>query len=231
MRRRPAAIACGVAALFAGACAGPQSSLDPAGPSAATIADLWWLMAVGAIGVWLLVMALLLIALRRSGDEAAARPKLFILGGGVVLPTVVLAALLVHGALAADRITGRGSEVAQVIEVVARQWQWEFRHLDTDGHVRAIRVDELHLPRGRLVEFRVRSEDVIHSFWIPRLGGKIDAIPGVVNTIRLRADGDGAVRGQCAEFCGREHATMAFPVRVLAADEYAAWLAAGGDAR
>jgi cytochrome c oxidase subunit 2 len=221
-------------ALVTTACSGPQSTLDPAGPAAAAIATTWWWMLGGALLVWALVLGLLLRALLRGENtRALARPRRLIFAGGLVLPTVVLASLLVYGSLHSQRITGSGSDVDLVVAVDARQWQWTFRYLDDAGDTRATTIDALVLPRGRMVEFQVRSKDVIHSFWIPRLGGKIDAVPGRVNRLRLRADRAGAIRGQCAEFCGLEHARMAFDVRVLEPDAWEAWLrtqqAAAGD--
>lgn len=216
-----------VIAAGAGACGGPQSTLDPAGPAAAAIADTWWLMFWGAVAIWTLVLGFLLTALRRGRNtRALARPQRLIVGGGLVLPTLVLAALLVHGSLRSERVTAAAAEVDLVVEVVARQWYWEFRYLDGDGATRAASIDALALPLGRMVEFRITSEDVIHSFWIPRLGGKVDAIPGRSNRLRLRADRAVPLRGQCAEFCGLEHAHMFFPVRVLDDAAFAAWLRA-----
>ncbi len=224
--RAPAAVAA-IAALAA--CAGPRSILDPAGPSAEEIATLWWVMFGGAVAVWLLVLALLLITLLR-GDKTRplAKPQRLIVGGGLVLPTVLLGVLLVWGTLDSARITGVGEEPDAVIEVIARQWFWEFRYLDGDGNAVAVSHDQLAMPLAQMVEFRITSQDVIHSFWIPRLGGKMDAIPGRVNRLRLRADHDGAgtgIRGQCAEFCGLSHAHMHFEVRVLENDAWADWLA------
>ena len=205
-------------------CGGPQSALDPAGPAAAAIADIWWLMFWGAVLVWLLVTSLLLLALRRRRRLSEGGGRTMIIAGGLVLPTAVLAALLVYGTLSSDRITGRGAQVAQVVLVTGRQWHWDFVYVGQDGRPLAASTDTLAMPLGRMVEFRIQSADVIHSFWIPRLGGKIDAIPGRTNVLRLQADQAGPIRGQCAEFCGLEHAFMGFEVQVLAADDYAAWL-------
>jgi cytochrome c oxidase subunit 2 len=229
-KAKPACLALAVAAgvmLAGSACSGPQSTLDPAGPAAAAIATTWWWMLGGALLVWALVLGLLLRALLRGENtRALARPRRLIVAGGLVLPTVVLAALLVYGSVHSQRITGSGSDVELVVAVDARQWQWTFRYLDDAGATQATTIDALVLPRGRMVEFHVRSEDVIHGFWIPRLGGKIDAIPGRVNRLRLRADRAGAIRGQCAEFCGLGHARMAFDVRVLEPGAWEAWLRA-----
>lgn len=176
--------------------------------------------------VWAVVLLLLWRALRRRETGAALqRPERLILWGGLVLPTVVLAALLVYGSLTSARVTGVGVEPDAVVEVTARQWQWHFRYRDGDDRIIGESIDELAMPVGRMVEFRITSEDVIHSFWIPRLGGKMDAIPGRINTLRLRADRETPMRGQCAEFCGLEHARMVFPVRVVEPDALADWLA------
>ncbi len=218
-------------ALWLVACSGPNSALDPAGPAAAAIARTWWLMLAGAVAVWALVLVLLWAALsQRVRRQAPERGLRMILAGGVVLPTVVLIALLVYGTLTSSAVTGLRDNVEARIEVVGRQWQWEFRHLDGAGVAVASAFDTLVLPRGRMVEVQVRSEDVIHSFWIPRLGGKVDAIPGRVNTLRLRADQATVMGGHCAEFCGLQHAHMEFEVRVVEPEAYDAWRRAQGEA-
>lgn len=218
-------------AVLAAGCAGRQSALDPAGPAAEAIAGIWWAMFWGALAVWLLVMALVSWALFRGRNtRALAHPQRLIVGGGLVLPPVLLAGLLAYGSVSSARITGIGAPVDARIDVVASRWHWHFRYRDADGRVLAESVDVLSLPRGRMVEFRVTGADVIHSFWIPRLGGKVDAIPGRVNRLRLRADGDGPVRGQCAEYCGTGHAAMAFDVHVRGEDAHRAWVDAAGGA-
>ena len=182
-------------------------------------------MVTAFTGVWLLVLALLWRALRRRDDASALRrPERLVIWGGLAFPTVVLAALLVYGSLTSARVTGVGVEPDAVVEVTARQWQWHFRYRDGDGRVIGESVDELAVPLGAMVEYRITSADVIHGFWIPRLGGKIDAIPGRINTLRLRADQVVPMRGQCAEFCGLEHARMVFPVRVMEAAAIEGWL-------
>ncbi len=225
-RHRRHALAFIAATLLLAGCDGPQSALNPAGPAAAAIAQGWWLMVTAFTAVWVLVLALLWLALRRRDDDSALRhPRRLIVIGGLVLPTVVLTALLVYGTLTSARVTGHGADVDAVVEVTARQFQWRFRYLDSNGQVLGESIDELAVPFGRMVEYRITSDDVIHGFWIPRLGGKIDAIPGRVNTLRLRADQRTPMRGQCAEFCGLDHARMVFPVRVIDADALAGWLA------
>ncbi|MEG3192891.1 cytochrome c oxidase subunit II [Lysobacter sp. D1-1-M9] len=217
--------------LATGGCGGVQSALDPAGPAAAAIADTWWLMAIGATLIWALVMVLLwyTLARRQDGPEFAHGTGL-IVAGGLVFPSLVLIALLVYGTAAGRSVMAMDQPVDLVVEVEGRQWFWTFRYLDADGRPAAATRDVLALPLDAMVEFRVSSADVIHSFWIPRLGGKIDVIPGRVNTLRLRADVAEPMRGQCAEFCGLQHAHMSFEVVTLPAAEFERWLAAGGAA-
>lgn len=218
------------AALALGGCRGVQSMLDPAGPAAGMIAGVWWLMAAGAAGVMGLVLAVLWRALaRRRARIGEAQAIGLVVAGGIVLPTVLLIALLVHGTAVGHRVKTLDGRVERVIEVEGRRWFWTFRYLDRDGRVAARTTDRLVLPLGQLVEFRVTAADVIHSFWVPRLGGKIDAIPGRVNTLRLRAQVAEPMRGQCAEFCGLRHAHMDFDVVVLPAAGFERWLADGGD--
>ncbi|UYO39867.1 cytochrome c oxidase subunit II [Rhodopseudomonas palustris] len=224
MQRGPAGCIVAAATMPLAGCGGPLSTLDPAGPSAAAIAQLWWLMLAGAVVLFGLVMVLLLWAfVRRSA--APDRPKLWLAGGGLVLPVLVLMPLLGFGLLTGERLLAhpRAAEVTR-IEVEARQWQWTFRYPATAGGTR-VSVNELHLPVGRPVDLHVTSPDVIHGFWIPRLGGKIDAIPGHINVIRLSADRPGSYHGVCAEFCGGGHTAMDFRVTAHADDNYEGRLA------
>lgn len=219
-----------VAALAATSCSGVQSTLDPAGPAAAAIAQTWWLMAIGASVVFALVMGLLWHTLARRGDgRQFVHGTRVIVFGGLLLPSLTLIALLAYGTAVGHRVAAVAPPADLVVQVVGRQFHWDFRYLDgADGQTVAVTTDVLVLPRGRMVEFQVTSADVIHSFWIPRLGGKIDAIPGRVNPLRLRVDRAGPITGQCAEFCGREHAHMRFDVLALPPAQFDRWLAAGG---
>lgn len=165
----------------------------------------------GALLISLVMGALLLLALRPGGKRLAPRPML--LWGGLVFPSVVLTALVIAAFILGERLLPRGDALR--IEAVARQFAWEFRYPNGTST-----RDLLHIPAGRAVEFTVTSEDVVHSFWIPRLGGKIDAIPGHRNLIRLIAEQPGRYRGICAEFCGEGHAIMRFAVEAHAAGDY-----------
>ncbi|WP_013500359.1 cytochrome c oxidase subunit II [Rhodopseudomonas palustris] len=221
MRRGRAGCIAAVATMPLAGCSGPLSTLDPAGPSAAAIAELWWAMLAGSIALFGLVMTLLLWTfLRANAHPSSPRPKLWLAGGGLVLPALVLTPLLAYGLLTGERLLAhpRAAEVTR-IEVEARQWQWNFRYPAAAGGPR-MSVNELHLPAGRPVDLHVGSADVIHGFWIPRLGGKIDAIPGHINVIRLSADRPGVYRGVCAEFCGGGHTAMDFRVEAHSDDSY-----------
>ena len=202
-----------------GACSGDLSTLDPAGPAAGAIAVLWSIMAAGSVLIFLATAAALALAWWRPRMVGgASAPRILVLWGGLVLPSAVLAALVVSAFALGERMMGaRGPSAPLRIEVEARQWLWEFRYPAAGG---LTTTDVLHIPAGRDVEFVVTSADVIHSFWVPRLGGKIDAIPGHANSIRLRADRPGRYGGVCAEFCGTGHGPMRFTVEAHPPEEY-----------
>lgn len=191
-------------------CAGPLSALDPEGPSARGAATLWWIMLVGSGVIFVLLSIVLAFALTRPGPLRAFGAHNTILWGGLIVPAIILTALVGAAFVLGQRLLATPRETMPLrIEAVARQWQWEFRYPGGGST-----VDRLHMPAGQDVDFAVVSEDVIHSFWIPRLGGKIDAIPGHENVVRLRADRAGVFGGACAEFCGSGHAMMSFTVEV-----------------
>ncbi|WP_349509532.1 cytochrome c oxidase subunit II [Rhodopseudomonas sp. AAP120] len=204
-------------------CAGPLSTVDPAGPSAAAIASLWWAMLIGATLLFALVMALLLWVFLKPATDRSASPKLWLVGGGLVLPALVLTPLLGYGLYVGERLLAHPRADAPVrIDVEVRQWQWTFRYPGPDGT--RVSVNELHLPVGRAADLHVTTADVIHGFWIPRLGGKVDAIPGHTNVVRLSASQPGHYRGVCAEFCGTGHTVMDFAVEAHDGDAFEAAL-------
>ena len=209
-------------------CAGELSTLDPAGPAAQSIAQVWWWM----LGVSTVVMAgvLVLAAMafrRRDGVRLSSRGAWrMVLLGGVALPSTAIIALLIYG-LPAGQSMRLAPPDAFVVEVRAHQWWWEVSYPDGSGQP-VISASEIHIPSGRPVTLNITSGDVIHSFWIPRLGGKIDAIPGRTNALHLTADAPGEYAGVCAEFCGAQHARMRMTVVAHEPDALAQRLAEMG---
>ncbi len=225
-RRRSRRLARPVAAvplLGLAACEGRQSALSPAGDNAAAIFDLSIVLVAGATVIFAGVMALALYAV-------VARPERFpgarawVIGGGIVFPVVTLTALQVYEFAVARRLPTAGPDTLRV-EVTGYMWWWEVRYpgAGPDGGVRT--ANEIRIPVGRPVEFVVQAADVIHSFWVPRLAGKIDMIPGHVNRLTVVATEPGWYRGQCAEYCGAQHALMALDVVAEPPERFDAWLA------
>lgn len=192
-----------VTALLA-ACAGETSTLDPAGPRAASAVELHWIMFAMAAIVTVIVLGLLGWALVRRGrpeDRLQGGIGLVVLGG-IVLPLVMLPIVwaITIGTMAAE--AAPDGEVVATIEVTGSQWSYEVR-CEGDEEVA---LNEIHIPVGEPVVLRVTSDDVIHSLWVPRLAGKQDMVPGEVHELWLEASEPGVYIGQCAEFCGEHHA-------------------------
>jgi cytochrome c oxidase subunit 2 len=205
-------------------CAGVQSSLDPAGKEADRIARLFWWMTVGSIVVWLGVIALLVYAVRVRADSFTRRKaRIMIVGGGVVVPVLVLTVLLLVGLAPIPALLAPAPPGSLRIEVSGEQWWWRVRYLPA-GQEPITVANEIRLPVGEPVEFHLESPDVIHSFWIPSLGGKMDMIPGRKTRLVLTPSRTGVFRGVCAEYCGASHAFMAFSVVVEEKEQFAAWL-------
>ncbi len=217
------------AAVSLAGCERPLSVLHPAGPSARAIAEVWWWMFGVASVVLVGVVALWLLAMRRHRemDEAAAQRVgvRWMVGGGIVLPVAAITALLVFGAQAGRHQLPWPQVGAQPlrIEAIGHRWWWQLRYPDHGHDLR----NELRLPVGRAVDIHTRSADVIHSFWVPRLGGKLDAVPGRTAVVRLQADRAGIYQGVCAEFCGTGHAHMTMTVIAMEPADFDAWLAGG----
>ena len=220
-RQKFTAVGVAAAGLLLAACSGPLSTLDPAGPSAGAIAELWWVMLIGASLLFAGVMGLLFWTFVKPGGGATVPPKFWLIGGGLVLPAVVLMPLLGYALYAGERLLAHpGADNVYRVDAQARQWQWTFSYPGADGG-RRMSVNIMHIPAGRPVDVRVTSSDVIHSFWVPRLGGKIDAIPGHVNVIRLSASRPGTYHGVSAEFSGAGYTDMQFTVEAHPGDSHA----------
>lgn len=206
-------------------CTGIQSVLDPRGPAASTIADLSWAMFAGAGLIFLLVMGLLAYSLLAGGSRREGlNVNRFIFSGGVVLPIVTLSILLFFVFQIAGKIT-KEPEDPLIVEITGHQWWWEIRYIGDESQQDVTTANELHLPVGRPVKLRLRTEDVIHSFWIPSLAGKRDMVPGMDNTLVLEADTTGLFRGICNEFCGAQHALMRIFAVSMPAAAFEEWLA------
>ena len=211
-----------------------QSALEPSGPQAAKIANLWWLAFVIASAVYLATMGALWWAARRArrrelrGEQLAdadAEPRMT---RGVTWATAATVVILLVF-LATDLSVGRTlSPVPDkhplTIEVIGHQWWWEVSYADTSAHGRFTTANEIHVPTGRPILFVLESQDVIHSIWAPNLAGKKDLIPGYTQSWWFQADTAGLYRGQCAEFCGLQHAKMAFHVVAESPERYARWV-------
>jgi cytochrome c oxidase subunit 2 len=214
------------AVLLLGGCDGIQSALAPAGPDADRIARLSWLLFGGGAVILVGVMALTALAMfggagwrRRLGSDT------IVIAGGIVFPVAVLTGLLVYGLVLLQAGTPAAATGDPLrIAVVGERYWWRVIYRDADGN-RFESANELRIPTGRTIEVELTSADVIHSFWVPRLAGKLDMIPGRRNVLRFTAEAPGVSRGQCAEYCGGAHALMAFLVVALAEDEFEAWRA------
>jgi cytochrome c oxidase subunit 2 len=227
-RRRPAVVALLVAvcAGFA-ACGGgnPPSALDTRGPAADRIASVWWLMFGLAAAVYVVVGGFIIfgaLRARGAGEDKPSRisDRAFIWGGGLIGPSIILAVIAVVTVQSTDALR-QPEKNALHIEVDGYQWWWGVRYPEED----ITTANEVRVPVGRPVEIDLHTKDVIHSFWVPQLAGKVDMVPGQTNVIRFTADKPGEYRGQCAEFCGLQHAKMAFLVIAEPPADYQRWVA------
>lgn len=200
--------------------------LDPAGPAARSIATLWWVMLIGAFIILLLVMGLLAAGFRSSKRQMSERShtRFWVVGLGLGFSMSVLAALLAYGLVVGERLLPRlGGNVVEV-HAQAERWRWRFSYAARPGHET---VNVLHIPAGRPVDIVITSVDVVHSFWVPRLAGKLDAIPGHENRLRIEADAAGTFRGLTAEFNGEGYGGHVFDVVAHEPEAWDAFLGEG----
>jgi cytochrome c oxidase subunit II len=242
-----AAGAAGLALALAACGDQERGALDPRGSDAADVDRLMWVMIVAGTAVFVLVLVTLALAARgrrttadedargvdedRTGHDEDAptapgdetdrrRSTLLVLGGGVVLPVVVLFPLIVAMLVVGNRIAHRDADAALDVEVIGHEFWWEVRYPDAE----VVTANEIHIPVDTPVRFTLRTEDVIHSFWVPQLAGKIDMIPGATTELVLDAERPGEYLGQCAEYCGLQHARMRFLVVAQEPDDFEQWL-------
>lgn len=225
------------AVVFLSSCSrgGIQNAINPAGPNASSLDRLWWLMFWGCTAVYVLVMIAVAIAIRKGMRRRDLSPILEIpvqterRKRNAVLSAVTVTAIILFVFLIYSFKTGRaltadlGHKNGLAIEITGHQWWWEVRYDDVDASNIFTTANEIHIPVGVPVLFTLHGGDVIHSFWVPNLAGKKDLIPGKVATMWLQADKPGVYRGQCAEYCGLQHARMAFWIVADPQDQFNAW--------
>ena len=215
------------AAVSLAACSGASpSTLKPHGPGAARIAGLWWFMFAVSAFVVALIGALLLFSIlprrRRKGDDPDTTPAWatrMVVVGGVVFPVIVLSILWVLTLRDMDALSQPATPARLEIHVTGYQWWWKVAY-PRQGFVTA---NDIHVPTGQPVRVVLTTFDVNHSFWVPQLTGKTDLIAGKPNTTWIEADNPGVYRGQCAEFCGLQHAHMALVVVAEEPEKFAEW--------
>jgi cytochrome c oxidase subunit II len=219
-------------ALSTAGCGGNQAMFNPQGPAARSIANLGWWM----IGICLFVYLAVLVALawavarrrdvREATDDPPATDRRLTT---IIAVSVGLTAVILVGFTAASGAVGRGltsptGPGAITIDAIGHQWWWDFRYRDVTPSDFVTSPNELHMPVGVPIVIRAQSRDVIHSFWIPNLHGKRDLIPGQTTSFWIQADTAAVYRGQCAEFCGHQHAKMAFTVVAEPMDAFQKWI-------
>ncbi len=206
------------------------SALDPHGTAATHIASLWWVMLAFGTAVFVVVLALLAAALLRNRRATSDTPpdsrdgdtgRRWLIRGGIILPLIVLAIVFGYTIYTLAVVENSQAQAELHIKVTAQRWWWEIQYPDQN----VTTANEIHIPVGVPVQFELESQDVIHSFWVPELHGKMDVIPPLTNYLTLQADRAGVYRGECAEFCGLQHATMGFMVVAQSQDDFKAWLA------
>lgn len=202
--------------------------LEPRGPAARDAADLWWTaLGVGA-AVFLAVLFVVAVAVVRgrrrapSADRSDAPPwtNLLIVVTGGVGTTLILVAVFGFSVATMRRTASGAPPGALVIDIVGHRWWWEVRY-ENEGIVSA---NEAHVPTGQPVVLRLKSADVIHSFWVPPISGKMDLLPERLNTLVATVDEPGEYRGVCAEFCGLQHARHQFVLIAQEPAQFAAWV-------
>jgi cytochrome c oxidase subunit 2 len=223
-------------ASLCGACGGVQTSINPAGPQSYQISRLWWLMFYVCAFVFVLVIGATAIAIRRRGNDQAEafavmnpseqgenRRRNVVVAATSLTILILFVFLIVSFSIGRSLTGDLANKNAFTIEITGHQWWWEVRYLDQSASNIFTTANEIHIPIGVPVTFNLRAGEVIHSFWVPNLSGKKDLIPGKVASIWLQADQPGLYRGQCAEYCGLQHAHMALWIFAESQAQFNAW--------
>jgi cytochrome c oxidase subunit II len=218
------------AVLFGGCDSKTPTVLDPKGPVASTESDLFWIILVIATIIFVAVTSVLVYSIVRFRErpgmpaprQTHGNTRLEI--AWTIAPSIVLFIVLIFTITYMFRLAEPASASTMKVTAIGHQWWWEFQY---EGQSPAVVTgDELHVPVGTVVHVDLRSDNVIHSFWIPKLTGKTDVIPGHNNALWFKADQVGTYRGECAEFCGTQHANMDFIVVADPPDVFQSWLSA-----
>ena len=228
MKRRAALVA--AITLLAAGCASQNSNtpsaLDRAGSESDRVASVWWLAFGAGAGVYLIVAGFVVFGALRKGDGRVDEPRrrgeaLFIVIGGVVVPFLILLFFAAVTVNATAHLRQSAPANAVQIDVVGKRWWWAV----TYPGLSITTANEIHIPVGQPVHIRLTSDNVIHSFWVPQLAGKEDLVPGQTNELTFTAKKAGRYRGECAEYCGLEHARMGFFVFAMPPAEFVTWTA------
>ena len=199
---------------------------SPAAPAAEITGEIILVLTAGASVIFVLMMVLLWHTLRANKPPLRkAQRRLWIIGGGFVFPVVVLSALLGYSTWRSVQLTSQAHE-GIVISVTGVQWWWDVRYRNPATGLEVRTANEIRVPVGQPVTLGLATTDVIHSFWVPALAGKVDMVPGRVHQLRIAASKPGVYRGQCAEYCGDQHAKMALHVVAVTPEEFRTWLVA-----
>ena len=215
-----------------------QSAVDPAGPQAARIDTLWWsfFWLLGVIFIVVMILTLMTLSRRyrslkqdsrevtRTGSEEKNAQLRRVITGATIVTIIILFVLIVASSVVGKQNADLSTAPRPLtIQVTGNQWWWQIEYLNGDPSQILITANEMHIPTGRPVQIRGLSNDVIHSFWVPNLNGKRDLIPSRVTTEWIQADHPGEFRGQCAEFCGLQHAHMSIWVIAEPEDKFKTW--------
>lgn len=207
-----------------------QSALDPVGPYAERLAALWWVMLAVTSVVFIVVMVWLAIAIRRGTrrdipdtTHETTRKVTRVITIAMSISIATLLVLLVYSVSTGRAVSPLNARPALRIQITGHQWWWSVRYEDPIAENSFETANEIHIPVGKPVMLKLLSADVIHSIWVPNVHGKRDLIPGKENTFVIQVDKPGVYRGQCAEFCGWQHAKMGFLVVADSHDKFERW--------
>lgn len=208
-------------------CAGVPSVLTPSSPPARQVVTLWWVMFGLAMVVLLVVIGYIILIVRRKDREEGlllpendAQARAVVTWAGAIVPAIIVVGLMAYVTYVQSQTAAPAEPYELTVEVRSHDWWWEVMYPGYDFET----ANEIHIPVGKPVKVRLTSADVIHSFWVPELQGKTDMMPGTVTTTWLQADEPGVYPGQCAEFCGMQHAKMKFLVIAQEAQDFENWL-------